>query len=75
VCLISGLCILATGRREQITDTLLDRTSFRTSLDDSQGWLLDLIRAYMNAQYGEVKAIYNRVEVSRRMKLDVIADV
>lgn len=67
VCLISGLCILATGRREQITDKLLERTSFRTSLDDSQAWLLDLIRAYMSAQYGEVEAIYNRVEVSHHI--------
>ena len=34
-------------------------------MDDSQGWLLDLIRAFMDAQYGQVSSTLAKVEVSR----------
>jgi len=64
VCLIATLCVLATGDREKIRENLLNRTSFRTSLDDSQGWILDMIRAFMSANYGEVDAIFKTIRVS-----------
>lgn len=64
VCLIATLCVLATGDRERIRENLLNRTSFRTSLDDSQGWILDMIRAFMSANYGEVDEIFKTIRVS-----------
>lgn len=43
---------------------LLDRASFRSSVADGQAWLLDLIRAFVGAQYREVAQILRKAEVS-----------
>ncbi|ORX38038.1 cop9 signalosome complex subunit 1 [Kockovaella imperatae] len=56
MCLVTALCVLATGSRDRIRQELLDRSSFRIGLDDTQGWILDLVRAFMDAQYGQVSS-------------------
>lgn len=61
--LITALCTLASAKRDRIRRVLLDRTSFRSAVDDSQSWIIDLIRAFMEAQYGEVTSILNKAEV------------
>ena len=63
------MCVLATGRRNTIRDVLLSRSSFRSAVDDTQQWILDIVRLYADAQYGEVKALIQKVTVS----LNVIA--
>jgi len=73
VCLISALCVLATGDRERIRENLLNRTSFRTSLEDSQGWMLDMIRAFMSADYGAVEVIFKSIKVSWWCSWDFVA--
>lgn len=62
--LVTAMCTLATAKRDRIRRVLLDRMSFRSAVDDSQGWIIDLIRAFMEAKYGEVTTILNKAEVS-----------
>ena len=63
--LIAALCVLSTGDRSRIRRVLLERTSFRTSLEDSQTWVLDLINAFIAAEYSKAGQILQRAEVSR----------
>jgi hypothetical protein len=68
--LITALCVLATGKRSTIQHLLLDRASFRSSVDDSQLWILDAIRGFVNAQYGETLMLFQRHEVSQSERGD-----
>ena len=62
---ITVLCELATADRDRIHRVLLDRASLRASVDDNQGWILDLIHSFMGAQYDKVSDILRTVEVGR----------
>jgi COP9 signalosome complex subunit 1 len=61
--LIAALCTLATGSRERIRRILLDRPSFRTALGDEQGWIVDLVRALLDAEYSELGPLLRKAEV------------
>ncbi|WOO79818.1 COP9 signalosome complex subunit 1b [Vanrija pseudolonga] len=60
--LVSAICALATGSREHLRRVLLDRASFHSAVDDSQGWVLDLVRAFVDARYGEAIVILRKAE-------------
>jgi len=60
--LCTALLVLATADRTRIRTELVDRTSFREALGDEQGWIMDLIRAFMDAHYGEVSRILQKQE-------------
>ncbi|KAK1923869.1 putative cop9 signalosome complex subunit 1 [Papiliotrema laurentii] len=62
VALITALCVLSTGDRSRIRRVLLERTSFRTSLEDSQTWVLDLINAFIAAEYSKASQTLQRAE-------------
>lgn len=62
--LITAMCILATGSRDTIRDVLLSRSSFRSAVDDTQQWILDAVRSYADAQYGQVRALISKAIVS-----------
>ncbi|KAL1409446.1 hypothetical protein Q8F55_003429 [Vanrija albida] len=59
---ISAICALATGSREHLRRVLLDRASFHSAVDDSQGWVLDLVRAFVDARYGDVIVLLGQAE-------------
>ncbi|KAK4689314.1 COP9 signalosome complex subunit 1, partial [Tremellales sp. Uapishka_1] len=62
IAVIVGLCVLATCSRDRIRTTLLDRTSFRAGVDESDKWVMDLVRAFMDASYSEVMEICKKAE-------------
>lgn len=41
---------------------LVDRSSFRSALDDSNRWILDLVRAFIDARYGDALTLLNKHE-------------
>lgn len=61
--LLAAICTLATGSRDRIRRVLLDRTSFRTALGDDQGWIVDLVRSLLEAEYSELSALLVKAEV------------
>ena len=75
VALITTLCVLATGSRDRIRETLLESSALRGTVDDGESWIMDLISAYMNAQYAEVNTIMRKAQVSEHQSLAVIAEV
>ncbi|WVR08336.1 hypothetical protein IAU60_005389 [Kwoniella sp. DSM 27419] len=52
--LVTAFCTLASGDRATIHADLLERASFKSQIDDHDSWILDLVRAYVDARYGEV---------------------
>lgn len=60
--LLTAVCTLATADRDRIRRVLLDRTSFRSALDDPNRWLLDLVRSYMDADYVKVMSLLAHAE-------------
>jgi COP9 signalosome complex subunit 1 len=64
VAFICAICTLATGSRDHIRRVLTDRASFHTSLGDHQGWVLDLVRAFVEARYSEALTLLRKAEVS-----------
>lgn len=50
---LSAMCALASQSRGYIRRVLLDRPSFRAALDDDRAWVLDLIRAFVEARYDQ----------------------
>lgn len=64
VALITGICILATGSRDMIREVLLSRSSFRSSVDDTHQWLLEAVRLFSDAQYGDAMALLDTANVS-----------
>lgn len=63
IALITALCTLATSSRERIRRVLLDRMSFRSAVDDSNKWVLELVRSFVDAEYGRVLEILTKNEV------------
>lgn len=61
------MCVLATGRRNTIRDVLLSRSSFRSAVDDTQQWILDIVRLFADAQYGKVKDLIHKIMVGLRI--------
>nr|KIR47016.1 COP9 signalosome complex subunit 1 [Cryptococcus bacillisporus CA1280] len=55
--LLSAFYIFASSDRGRIRRALLDRATFKSQLDDSQGWIIDLIGAYVDANYGQVMSL------------------
>jgi COP9 signalosome complex subunit 1 len=43
---------------------LVDRSSFRSALDDSNRWILDLVRAFIDARYGDALTLFNKHEAT-----------
>lgn len=64
VCLLAAMCILSSGDRDRIRRIILERSSFRAGLDDTQAWISDLTRAFVSANYQVVSRILAKVEVS-----------
>ncbi|RSH93652.1 hypothetical protein EHS25_006298 [Saitozyma podzolica] len=62
IALITALCTLSTSTRDRIRRVLVDRSSFRSALDDSNRWILDLVRAFIDARYGDALALLNKHE-------------
>lgn len=62
--LLTTVCALASGERADIKSKLLDRPSFHASIDDSQNWILDLVRAFVGANYAEALKLLRKAEVS-----------
>ncbi|WRT69387.1 uncharacterized protein IL334_006371 [Kwoniella shivajii] len=60
--LITAFCILASADRDRIRRVLLDRTSFKAQIDDHDSWIVDLISAYVDANYGQVMNLLQRAE-------------
>lgn len=60
---LTAILSLASGSRDYIQRTLLDRPSFHAAIDDSQSWILDLVRAFVGANYGEALTILHKAEV------------
>jgi COP9 signalosome complex subunit 1 len=63
---LTAILALASGTRDYIKRVLLDRPSFHAAVDDSQSWILDLVRAFVGAAYGEALTILRKAEVSYR---------
>lgn len=61
--LLSAFYILASSDRGRIRRALLDRATFKSQLDDSQGWIIDLVGAYVDANYGQVMSLLQYSEV------------
>ncbi|OWZ44948.1 COP9 signalosome complex subunit 1 [Cryptococcus neoformans c45] len=55
--LLSAFYVLASSDRGRIRRVLLDRAAFKNQLDDSQGWIIDLVRSYVDASYGQVMSL------------------
>lgn len=66
---LTAICAIASGSRDYIRRIILDRPSFHSAVDDSQSWILDLVRAFVSAHYGEALGILRKVEVSSRHHL------
>lgn len=62
--LITAICSMASCSRAVLREKLLERPSFHSSVDDSQSWILDILRAFVDAQYGDALAILTKAEVS-----------
>ena len=62
--LIVTVCTLATGRRSRLRQELLEKAQFRACLDDSQSWIVELLRAVIGAKYGEATQILSRAQVN-----------
>lgn len=60
--MLTAVCTLATANRDRIRRVLLDRTSFRSAVDDSNRWLLDLVQSYMDADYVKVMSLLAHAE-------------
>lgn len=63
IAFICAMCALATGSRDHIRRVLIDRASFHTSLGDHQGWVMDLVRAFVEARYSEALTLLRKAEV------------
>lgn len=61
--LLSAFYVLASSDRSRIRRVLLDRATFKNQLDDSQGWIVDLVRAYVDANYEQVMSLLQYSEV------------
>lgn len=61
--LLSAFYVLASSDRGRIRRVLLDRAAFKNQLDDSQGWIIDLVRSYVDASYGQVMSLLQYSEV------------
>ncbi|KLT39155.1 PCI-domain-containing protein [Cutaneotrichosporon oleaginosum] len=59
---LTAILALASGTRDYVKRVLLDRPSFHAAIDDSQAWILDLVRAFVGAHYGEALAILRKAE-------------
>ncbi|BEI80381.1 hypothetical protein CcaverHIS002_0109100 [Cutaneotrichosporon cavernicola] len=59
---LTAILALASGSRDYIKEVLLDRPSFHAAIDDSQPWILDLVRAFVGANYGEALTILRKAE-------------
>ncbi|GMK54863.1 hypothetical protein CspeluHIS016_0114490 [Cutaneotrichosporon spelunceum] len=59
---LTAILALASGSRDYIKRVLLDRPSFHAAIDDSQSWILDLVRAFVGAHYGEALTILHKAE-------------
>ncbi len=55
--LIGAVSGLASLDRGEVRRRLLDKTAFRTLLDDSMGWVMDLVRGFVEAKYSEVMGL------------------
>jgi len=64
---LTAICTLATGTREHIRRVLLDRASFHAALGDHQGWVMDLVRAFVDARYSEALTLLRKAEVGYSM--------
>jgi COP9 signalosome complex subunit 1 len=64
VAFLCAMCTLATGSREHIRRVIVDRASFHAALGDHQGWVMDLVRAFVDARYGEALTLLRKAEVS-----------
>ncbi|WWD20026.1 hypothetical protein CI109_104499 [Kwoniella shandongensis] len=60
VALITAFCVLASADRARIRAVLLDRASFRAQIDDHATWILDLVRSFVDAKYGDVMTLLRR---------------
>ncbi|WWC73396.1 uncharacterized protein I206_107363 [Kwoniella pini CBS 10737] len=57
--LIITFTTLASSNRDKIRRVLLEQPSFKAQVDDSNSWLMELIRSFVDAKYGEVmKLLY-----------------
>ncbi|WVF68867.1 hypothetical protein IAT40_003640 [Kwoniella sp. CBS 6097] len=54
IALIVAFCTLASASRETIRSELLDKPSFKTQVEDHDSWIVELVRAFVDARYGEV---------------------
>ncbi|OCF33382.1 hypothetical protein I316_04801 [Kwoniella heveanensis BCC8398] len=54
IALIVAFCTLASASRETIRSELLDRASFKAQVEDHDAWIIELLRAFVDARYGEV---------------------
>ncbi|EIW72319.1 hypothetical protein TREMEDRAFT_14118, partial [Tremella mesenterica DSM 1558] len=62
VSLIGALCILATGRREEMRTKVLDNMAFRATVDDGSAWVIDLVTAFVDARYADVEVLMKKNE-------------
>ncbi|KAL7424840.1 hypothetical protein Q5752_000525 [Cryptotrichosporon argae] len=60
--IITALCLLTNSRRAHIRHELLDRPGFRAALDDASKWMLDAVRAFVDAKYGEAITLLRQHE-------------
>ncbi|WWC65557.1 uncharacterized protein I303_108175 [Kwoniella dejecticola CBS 10117] len=60
--LIIAFTTLASSHREKIRRVLLEQTSFKAQVDDGSSWIMDLVRSFVDAKYGEVMRLLYRSE-------------
>ncbi|WVQ96389.1 hypothetical protein IAU59_003494 [Kwoniella sp. CBS 9459] len=62
VALIVAFCTLASASRETVRRELLDRASFKAQVEDHDAWIVELVRAFVDARYGEVMKYLAKAE-------------
>ncbi|WWD04033.1 hypothetical protein V865_002096 [Kwoniella europaea PYCC6329] len=60
--LIVTFCTLANGDRDQIRRVLLENPNYKSQIDDSNSWLIDLINSFVDADYGQVMRLLYKSE-------------
>ncbi|WVQ79475.1 hypothetical protein IAT38_001574 [Cryptococcus sp. DSM 104549] len=60
--LMEAFCFLASADRDRIRRVLLDKASFKSQVDDSQSWVVDLVHAFVDAKYRDVMTLLRRAE-------------